>query len=39
MTKKFENRLTFSEVMGKNLVSCLFLAHSVDCVFHLLIPT
>ena len=26
--KKFENRLTFGEVMGKSLVSC-FLRHSV----------
>ena len=26
--KKFENRLTFGEVMGKSLVSC-FLTHSV----------
>ena len=27
--KKFENRLTFGEVMGKSLVSCFFLRHSV----------
>jgi len=27
--KNFENRLTFGEVMGKSLVSCFFLRHSV----------
>ena len=27
--KNFENRLIFGEVMGKNLVSCFFLTHSV----------
>ena len=27
--KEFENRLTFREVMGKSLVSCFFLRHSV----------
>ena len=29
MSKNFENRLTFGEVMGKSLMSC-FLAHGVD---------
>jgi len=28
--KNFENRLTFGEVIGKSLVSCFFLRHSVD---------
>ena len=27
--KNFENRLTFGDVMGKSLVSCFFLRHSV----------
>jgi len=27
--KKFENRLTFDEVMRNSLVSCFFLTHSV----------
>jgi len=29
LVKKFENQLTFGEVMGKSLVSC-FLTHGVD---------
>jgi len=28
--KNFENRLTFGKVMGKSLVSCFFLRHSVQ---------
>jgi len=33
--KNFENRLTFGEVMGKSLVSCFFLRHSVHIISHI----
>jgi len=32
--KNFENRLTFGEVMGKSLVFCFFLRHSVLLLLH-----
>ena len=37
LVKNSENRLTFREVMGKSLVSCFFLRHSVELLEHILI--